>query len=96
MSNPIDQEQAPISEPKSVEYNRKWGLVEFGATGLAVLAGGLLTFAGVMMPTRTAGGTRSARLTWQQQQAQVQSDSATVAGETTKEQSQTKASKDHL
>jgi hypothetical protein len=96
MSNPIDPEQGPISDPKAVECNRKWNLVEFGATGLAVLAGGVLTFAALMVPARAMGGTRSARITWQQQQAQVQSDSAAVEGETTKEQGEIGTSKERL
>ena len=62
----------PIGEPQPIDNREGRKILKRTAGGVALAAGGLFIVAGLLLPTRTSGASRSARLQWQQRQKEIQ------------------------
>jgi hypothetical protein len=85
MSNQNNPE--PIGDPKPMSA-KQWRSILKRAGGIvAVCTGGLVAFACFITPTRLQGATRSARLKWQQRDAEIQQaiDAQSSSGKTAKD-----------
>jgi hypothetical protein len=67
-----------IGNPEPVESGRDWGIFD-PIPNIVALFGGIVAVAMLAAPTRLAGSTHSAKLKWQQRQAEIQRVIATEA-----------------
>lgn len=72
MSFMNENENQPIGEPQPIDNREGRKLLKRMAGVVAMAAGGLVIFGGLLIPTRTSGASRSARLQWQQRQKEIQ------------------------
>jgi hypothetical protein len=61
-----------IGGPEPVDPGAVESAITQVIVAVAVTAGGLIAFAALTMPTRTAGATRSSRLRWEERQQQIE------------------------
>ena len=61
----------PIGEPQPIDAREGRRILK-RMTGVLAVTSGLALFAGLLIPTRTSGASRSARLQWQQRQKEIQ------------------------
>ncbi|MBI1840154.1 MAG: hypothetical protein HYR88_04800 [Verrucomicrobia bacterium] len=71
-SESAPQPSHPIDIPVPIQDNRGWEALKQGASLVVVSAGWLVFVAAMVLPSRTAGATRSSRLLWQQHQREIQ------------------------
>lgn len=69
----------PIGEPEPVQPRPGRKILKRLAVAAGVTVGGVLACAVLVTPTRTCGATRSAKLQWQQRQAEIEQTLATAA-----------------
>jgi hypothetical protein len=62
----------PIGEPQPIDTREGRKILKRMAGVVVMAAGGLVIFAGLLIPTRTSGASRSARLQWLQRQKEIQ------------------------
>jgi len=67
-----ENDNQPIGEPQPIDTREGRKILKRMAGFVAMAAGGLVIFAGLLIPTRTSGASRSARLQWQQRQKEIQ------------------------
>jgi len=60
-----------IGNPEPVDSGRDWGVFD-PIPNIVALVGGIVAVAILAAPTRLAGSTHSAKLKWQQRQAEVE------------------------
>ena len=66
-----ENDQQPIGEPQPMDAREGRRILKRMA-GVVAVTSGVALFAGLLVPTRTSGASRSARLQWQQRQKEIQ------------------------
>ena len=67
-----ESDTSPIGGPEPIEARRGREIVKRFAAAVVILIGGFVTFASFVRPTTVRGATRSAKLTWEQRQIQIE------------------------
>jgi hypothetical protein len=76
---PDENSNDPVGEPQPIDPRKGRAIWKRFATMAGVTIGGVVAFAALVMPTRTQGASRSARLNWQRKEA-PEATAAVAAG----------------
>jgi len=68
---PSENDPNSIGNPEPVHASENEGLLVWLGSILLVVVGGSVAFATLVAPTRLSGAARSARLKWQERQAEI-------------------------